>query len=181
MRHRLQEDSGGRDARRRLADEDARALGPMTADPLALCARVTARLNAHVESGALRPELASSLERYVGQLVEHQSACERIATSPVPLAYAAQIRHLLVVYLATLPFALVGELGWLTVPAMAVIAFGLIGIEEAGMEIEDPFGQDENDLPLQEFCDGVLVDSKVLTEAGAVPVVRPAAVIARGA
>ncbi|MCB9598373.1 MAG: bestrophin [Sandaracinaceae bacterium] len=169
LRHRLQGDQETRDVQRRLGDEDARALGPMTADPLALTARITARIQEHVESGALRPEIASSLERYVGQLVEHQSACERIATSPVPIAYAAQIRHLLVVYLATLPFALVAELGWLTVPAMAVIAFGLIGIEEAGMEIEDPFGHDENDLPLQAFCDGLAADAKVLTESGRGP------------
>ena len=44
-------------------------------------------------------------------------------------------------------------MGWVAVPTVAVIAFGLLGIEEAGIEIEDPFGTDPNDLPLEAICD----------------------------
>jgi len=32
---------------------------------------------------------------------------------------------------------------------------GLLGIEEAGVEIEDPFGTDENDLPLNAICETI--------------------------
>ena len=173
LRHHLRGQSDPREARRLLRDEDQRALGSSVGEPLALATRMSARVREHVDAGALSPDAARDLERYVSQLVEHQSACERLASSPMPIAYAAQIRHLLVVYLATLPFALVDQLGWLVVPSMAVIAFGLIGIEEAGIEIEEPFGEDENDRALDEFCESVRRDGKLLAAIGAAPTRAP--------
>ena len=35
---------------------------------------------------------------------------------------------------------------------MGVIAFTVFGIEEIGVEIENPFGHDANDLPLDQIC-----------------------------
>ena len=84
----------------------------------------------------------------------------------MPFAYVAQIRQLLMVYLATLPFVLVPRLEWLAVPAVALVAFGLIGIEEAGVEIEDPFGLDPNDLPMDELCAGIALEAQELADAG---------------
>jgi putative membrane protein len=52
-----------------------------------------------------------------------------------------------------LPFQLVKELGWTTGAFTAVISFTLFGIEEIGLEIENPFGYDANDLPLDSICD----------------------------
>ncbi len=52
----------------------------------------------------------------------------------------------------SVPFTFVEELNWLTVPAVGVITFSLLGIEEIGIEIENPFGHDPNDLPLEKFC-----------------------------
>jgi putative membrane protein len=51
-----------------------------------------------------------------------------------------------------LPFALVGELHWWTVGGTFLVAYIFLGIEEIGVEIEDPFGFDENDLPLERYC-----------------------------
>ena len=33
-----------------------------------------------------------------------------------------------------------------------MISYTLLGIEEIGVEIEDPFGLDDNDLPLERIC-----------------------------
>lgn len=35
---------------------------------------------------------------------------------------------------------------------VALISFTLFGIEEIGIEIENPFGHDANDLPLDAIC-----------------------------
>lgn len=109
--------------------------------------------------------LVRTLEERVTDLIEHQGACERIHQTPVPFAYVAQIRQLLMVYLATLPFVLVPKLEWLAIPAVALVAFGLIGIEEAGVEIEDPFGKDPNDLPLDDMCEWVRKETEELVAA----------------
>ena len=55
----------------------------------------------------------------------------------------------------TLPIGLVDSLGWFTVLATTFISFAFIGIEAIGIEIEDPFGQDPNDLPLEGICIGI--------------------------
>jgi len=47
---------------------------------------------------------------------------------------------------------MVKDLGWGTAPVVALISFTLFGIEEIGIEIENPFGHDANDLPLDNIC-----------------------------
>ncbi len=79
-------------------------------------------------------------------------ACDRIASTPLPKAYSIHLKHLLLIYCLSVPFTFVEELNWLTVPAVGVITFSLLGIEEIGLEIENPFGNDPNDLPLEKFC-----------------------------
>jgi putative membrane protein len=51
-----------------------------------------------------------------------------------------------------LPFQLVDECKWFTALFVALISFTVFGIEEIGIEIENPFGRDENDLPLDQIC-----------------------------
>ena len=98
----------------------------------------------------------------VRALLDNQGGCERILKTPIPFAYAVHIRQMLAIYVVTLPFALVGEMGWATIPTVAVVAFGMIGIEEAGNEIEDPFGTDPNDLPLEALCATIAKDVAAL-------------------
>jgi putative membrane protein len=64
-------------------------------------------------------------------------------------------RRALVLYCATLPFALVDTLGWVAVVATFLVAYVFFGIEEIGVEIEDPFGLDDNDLPLERICGNI--------------------------
>jgi putative membrane protein len=48
----------------------------------------------------------------------------------------------------TLPLTLVFSLGYFCVPVVAFIFYVLTSLELIAEEIEDPFGKDENDLPL---------------------------------
>jgi putative membrane protein len=47
---------------------------------------------------------------------------------------------------------MVDSLGWWTGLIVALISFTLFGIEAIGLEIENPFGHDINDLPLDAIC-----------------------------
>ena len=51
-----------------------------------------------------------------------------------------------------MPFQLVNQLGWWTGLIVALVSFTLFGIEAIGIEIENPFGYDANDLPLDAIC-----------------------------
>jgi len=41
---------------------------------------------------------------------------------------------------------------------VALVSFTLFGIEEIGIEIENPFGRDPNDLPLDAICSTMLLN-----------------------
>ncbi|KAJ7157849.1 Bestrophin, RFP-TM, chloride channel-domain-containing protein [Mycena crocata] len=81
---------------------------------------------------------------------------EHILTTPLPFVYAVHIRHTVWLYLFLLPFQLVSEFGWHTVPAVTIGAFIYLGFVAAGEEIEQPFGYDENDLDLDMFCQDII-------------------------
>ncbi len=101
--------------------------------------------------GLMLIELNQNLDNLLSNLI----ACERILSTPIPKAYAIHLKHLLLIYLLTLPFELVGTLGSLTPVGMGIIAFALLGIEAIGLEIENPFGYDSNDLPLNNLSVGI--------------------------
>ena len=83
-----------------------------------------------------------------------KSACERILTTPIPFAYVLHLRRFVLLFLITLPFPFV-HMGWFMVPSVAVVAYALLGIEQIGVEIEDPFGHEANDLPLDDICETI--------------------------
>ncbi|KAK9904842.1 hypothetical protein WJX75_003620 [Coccomyxa subellipsoidea] len=83
---------------------------------------------------------------FFGQQV---GTCERLIKTPIPLSYTRHTSRFLVMWLAFLPFSLWDACHWVTIPAAGIIAFLLLGIEEIGVQIEEPFGI----LPLEQFCD----------------------------
>ena len=101
--------------------------------------------------GQLNPQLVRHMEDQMASLVNSQGACERILKTPLPFAYVVMIKQLILIYLLTLPFAVGDISGWWAPLLMAIIALALFGIEEASVEIEDPFGRGENCLDMEAF------------------------------
>jgi ion channel-forming bestrophin family protein len=98
-----------------------------------------------------------NIDQNIQLLVDYVGGCERIHKTPLPFAYVVHLRRALVLYCFTLPFALMGvfEWTWLTVLETLFLSYVYFGIEEIGVEIEDPFGGDENDLPLEKICESI--------------------------
>lgn len=80
---------------------------------------------------------------------------ERVLNTPLPVAYSIAISQITWVYVMMLPFQLWHALQWITIPGTIVGAYIILGIAAIGREIENPFGRDENDLPLDKFCQGL--------------------------
>lgn len=93
-----------------------------------------------------------AMQTLLNGLVDSLGGCERILKTPMPMAYSIHLKQLLLLYCLSLPFQTVGQLGWWTGAVVALISFTLFGIEEIGIEIENPFGHDANDLPLNTIC-----------------------------
>jgi len=74
-------------------------------------------------------------------------ACERIKNTPIPYSYSAFIKKFIFFYVMTLPFGYVFQLGYYVMPVVMFIFYVLASLELIAEEIEDPFGNDPNDLP----------------------------------
>eukprot|EP00929_Paragymnodinium_shiwhaense_P001387 TRINITY_DN101618_c0_g1_i1.p1 TRINITY_DN101618_c0_g1~~TRINITY_DN101618_c0_g1_i1.p1 ORF type:complete len:676 (-),score=122.25 TRINITY_DN101618_c0_g1_i1:168-2195(-) len=66
-------------------------------------------------------------------------ACERLVQTPVPLSYVRHTSRFLSLFMLSLPWAVIEEVGFLTVPLTLFVAWALFGILEIGLVIEDPF------------------------------------------
>ena len=95
-------------------------------------------------------------------MVDVLGGCERILKTPIPVAYSIHLKQLLLIYCLTLPFQLVTDLVWWTAPIVSVISFTVFGIEQIGIEIENPFGLDANDLPLESICQTIQINIEEL-------------------
>ncbi len=120
--------------------------------PLAVTRKMTQLLVAARDNGLISDYTLAMMDQNVNLLIDYIGGCERIHRTPIPFAYMVHLRRALILYCFTLPFALVEPLHWWTVGGTFLVAFVFFGIEEIGVEIEDPFGFDENDLPLERFC-----------------------------
>ncbi|MFY0481302.1 bestrophin family protein [Flavobacterium sp. PLA-1-15] len=82
-------------------------------------------------------------------------ACERIKNTPIPYSYSAFIKKFIFFYVMTLPFGYAFSLGYYVVPVVVFIFYVLASLELIAEEIEDPFGDDENDLPTRKISENI--------------------------
>jgi putative membrane protein len=79
-------------------------------------------------------------------------ACERIKHTPIPYSYMMYVKKFIFIYIITLPFGFVVISGYVTILIVMLISFVLLSVELIAEEIEDPFGRDVNDLPLDSLA-----------------------------
>ena len=91
------------------------------------------------------------LNSEVQSFTEICGACERIKNTPIPYSYSAFIKKFIFFYIMTLPFGYVFSLGYYSIPVVIFIFYVLASLELIAEEIEDPFGMDANDLPIEKI------------------------------
>lgn len=82
-------------------------------------------------------------------------ACERIKNTPIPYSYSVFIKKFIFFYIMTLPFGYVFSLGYYVIPVVAFIFYVLASLELIAEEIEDPFGNDDNDVPTEIIANNI--------------------------
>jgi predicted membrane chloride channel (bestrophin family) len=129
-------------------------------------------LSAYVDSIITNNTLGVSLYQNqaitsVVQLNEVMIGVERVLQTPLPIAYSIAISQTTWLYVMLLPFQLWNALGWVTIPGTIVAAYIILGIAAIGREIENPFGNDVNDLPLAAYCEELANDIDTITSTPA--------------
>jgi len=114
-------------------------------------------MSATLRKADINPMHSARIDSTISTLVDLTGANERIFKSPIPLVYTRLTSRFLSVFLMLLPLGLWQALGeswnhWATIPATFLVSFFLFGIEEVGIQIEEPFSV----LPLEAFCNGAI-------------------------
>ena len=123
--------------------------------PLWVCDRMAKELHSVPDSDKFTARERLALLSKVDKLSGTIGACERIHQTVVPLNYARHALRSLTMWLLSLPFALVKDLGLMTGPTLFLTSWMLFGVYEIGYSIEDPF---QGTLRLSILCDAIRRD-----------------------
>jgi len=152
-----------------LADTDLEQLRSHTNVPngiLQLLAREHQRLAA---SGQLSEYWSVLLAERLSALSDVQGGCERIRNTPIPHSYSILIHSIVALYVFALPFGLVVSLHYFTPVVVLMVAYTFLGLDAVGDELEDPFGEDLNDLPLATISRTVEINLRQMLGEADVP------------
>jgi putative membrane protein len=120
--------------------------------PNKLSSMMYERVNTLYVKKQLTGEQFFNLDKELKDFIDLIGACERIKNTPIPYSYMMYVKKFIVLYIATLPFGFVTASGYITIPIVLIVTFILMSVELIAEEIEDPFGRDLNDLPMNELA-----------------------------
>jgi putative membrane protein len=103
----------------------------------------------------LLPEQLLFFQNELNNFTDAVGACERIRKTPIPFSYSVFLKKFIFLYVMTLPFGFVFSLGYWVIPVVSIVFYVLASLELIAEEIEDPFGNDANDLPTDELALGI--------------------------
>jgi putative membrane protein len=95
------------------------------------------------------------LDKNVNALVDSIGGCERIKNTPIPYSYSLFIKKFIFIYVITLPLAFVNQFSYFSAFIATFVFYALVSMEVLAEEIEDPFGEDDNDLPTDQICERI--------------------------
>jgi putative membrane protein len=116
--------------------------------PDALLRAMAVEYGAMLEDGEIGEQLYRGFEDRVVAMAAIQVACERIKGTPTPFTYTLLLHRTAYAFCLLLPFSLVTTLGYATPVFCAVVAYAFFGLDALGDELEEPFGDSLNALPL---------------------------------
>lgn len=120
--------------------------------PAQVAGLIFSKANQLYKNGVISGEQLLVLNNDMTALMDICGSCERIRNTPIPYSYSAFIKKFIFVYVLTLPLGYVFSFGFMAVPVVAFIFYVLSSLEVIAEEVEEPFGTDINDLPMERLC-----------------------------
>lgn len=114
-----------------------------------------AKVNQLYRSGEITGDQLIILNGEVSSFTNICGACERIKNTPIPYSYSSFIRKFILIYTLTLPLGYAFTVGYFAAPLVAFIFYVLASLELIAEEIEEPFGDDANDLPMEKIAENI--------------------------
>jgi putative membrane protein len=127
--------------------------------PTFLVSRIYRLLRNWKKSDIIDGQQLIVIDEDLRKLLEIVGGCERIRNTRLAKSYRTFARQCVLFYLVSLPWGIVHEFSWWTVPLTAMISYFMIGLEIAAEHTEEPFGFDDDDLDLDALCR--VIDSSI--------------------
>jgi len=156
-------------AARLLATEYAEMMNAAN-KPDFLMLAMGADLQRCIRERKIEPCLAANIDTTLSSMTAAAASCERIKNTPIPFSYTLLLHRTAYLYCFLLPFGLVDSIGFMTPFVVAIVAYTFFGLDALGDELEEPFGLDPNDLPLDALCRAIEIDLLSALRAEQLPV-----------
>jgi putative membrane protein len=114
------------------------------------------------------------LDIKLSNLCDSMGGCERIKNTIFPRQYSFYSTFFVKLYTFALPFTLVGESGWVSIPSTVIIGFIFYALDNIATGIENPFENTNNDTPMSSICRTIEINLRqTLGEKELPPPVEP--------
>lgn len=123
--------------------------------PMGISEKIYSKMKALKQANKLSEEEFMVLDKNLNALIDSVGACERIKNTPIPFSYSLFIKKFIFIYVTTLPLAFVTQFGYFSALIATLVFYVLVSMEVLAEEIEDPFGEDDNDLPTDTMCERI--------------------------
>lgn len=161
LRHQLRGTDPRADLERLLPAATAERVLAVQYRPALLTQMMGGRVAARHREGRFGEMLTAAFDRNLDELTTVIGGCERLANTPIPFGYSVIIHRTVYIYCALLPFGLLESTGVMTPLIATFVAYTFIALDTLAQELEEPFGTDYNDLPLDAMSasiEGALLD-----------------------
>jgi len=100
------------------------------------------------------------LDETIAFVTHDLGAAERIKNTPFPVPYSYFTWLLVHLFALMIPFGMVDSFGYYTIPVAMCVIFIFLVIEQIAIEIQDPFSNRENDIPISTISQNIEIDLK---------------------
>jgi putative membrane protein len=151
LRHQLHDSDSWEDIEKYIEPEDRRYLTEAGNIPDGLLQLMGRKLGRCRET-LLSDFLMQGIDGHLSSMAEVQAGCERIKNTPLPIAYKLLVQRTTYLYCMILPLGLVASLQFATPLFCVIVAYAFFGLDALSDELEDPFEETINDLPIEEMA-----------------------------
>lgn len=138
-----------------ITEEERKILKDKEHLPVAISHAITAEAKSARKRGEISQEEYITVDSNINALLDSLGACERIKNTPIPFSYSLFIKKFIFIYVTTIPLAFITVFGYYSVLIALFVFYVLVSMEVLAEEIEDPFGEDDNDLPTDDLSEKI--------------------------
>lgn len=164
LKHQLRGTDGTPDLKKRLTENQFKTVAEAKYKPVVIIRFLAEWVQKAKQENRIDSVQQSRFDENLDQLEIVVGSCERIASTPIPYSYRVLLHRTVYIYCFLLPFGLVDSLGWFTPFIVVFIAYTFVAFEAIADEIENPFGTETNDLPLNNICQ--MIESTLQEQTG---------------